>query len=171
MENKFYNNGEAQFAEYLEKNKLQYIYQPKVSVLRQIGYTPDFFVLNNLSYYEVVGSRQGFNQLRNKIAQAEALVNLFIVKPDGKLYKYQNIRVEESLTRLSPQKIKFINFDCISFLNEKGITLNDLKNKTNFSDYMIKKLSFNGEINISYFDNLEKIYGDLRKYIRYKQRE
>ncbi len=80
------HKSEKQFADYLAKNKLHYIYQPKTKKLKELRYTPDFYVLQNHTFYEVVGTRQAYHQNKEKILKAKKIIKLKIVKPDGTIF-------------------------------------------------------------------------------------
>lgn len=130
------NASEKQFAEILERRGSTYIYQPKDSRLSGINYTPDFYIWTIDTFYEIIGSRQAFNQNRAKVLAAKDIVCLKIIKPDGADYDYQDIRKENSLTRIpvmdekkraEHKKIlngtKWSNFLWIDFMDKNNLDI------------------------------------------------
>ncbi len=64
-----FNSAEAAFASQLEAEGKLYFYQPKAFVLPELetSYTPDFYVIEDKTFYEVIGTRQAFSYQREKI--------------------------------------------------------------------------------------------------------
>lgn len=71
-----------------------FAYQPVIFRLgKRYSYAPDFYDSIHDIYYEVIGSRQRFNQLKEKIRYFRKLfpcVKLIICCGDGKLYHSRN---------------------------------------------------------------------------------
>lgn len=158
------NKGEKKFAELLDKQKLQYIHQPKLPVLREISYTPDFYVLQTNKFYEVIATRQAFNQNRPKIEAAKIVINLEVVNPDGTSFYNRAVNKEISSTRIK-LNWKYKAFDTPLFLSDYNITLEEfmdrakIKCKNTVTTSLQKK-----RINTVHYNNLILYYGDLSKY-------
>ena len=90
---------EQKFASELDGQGKNYIYQPRYNKFYNIGYTPDFYVIGD-GFYEVVGTRQAFNNNRDKIMEAKKITRLKIVSPNGTLYNYRHINKINAKTRL-----------------------------------------------------------------------
>jgi len=78
------NQGEKKFQEKLEAEGKRFILQPYIPELHM---RPDFYCIDNETYYEVIGSRSGYCLRKDKIAEAiKKGIKLKIVNPDGTPY-------------------------------------------------------------------------------------
>jgi len=83
------------FAKFLKESGLEFVYQPAVFHFNGISYHPDFYIPKDQIFYEVIGTRQAYSQIRQKI---EILKNIYpflkilTVNPDGTPYKYRDAK-------------------------------------------------------------------------------
>lgn len=139
------NEGEKTFAEHLDAQGLEYIYQPKCSSLTTLHYTPDFYVFQNAMYYEVVGTRQAFHQNKEKIYEASQVIPLSIVHPDGSAYvKSPSPSIEKyKQFAKSTKPIVFVPFSWELFMNDCKISIQDVVSMIESSiggvKYMVKQ--------------------------------
>jgi hypothetical protein len=162
------NVSEKMFSEYLKRLKLQYIYQPKIQALKGIGYTPDFYVLQNDTFYEVVGSKQAFNINKPKLLAAQALINLKIVRPDGMLYNFSTKKFGYLPKNFEVRVLRTgcVAFDFISLMNDKKLQLTEIAKAMGSSQPTATNCARRGYLKRIYFANLESRYGDLSKYVQ-----
>lgn len=83
---KYEHKAEVFFAQ----NHPGFIYEPAIFHLHDTRYEPDFYDPRSNTFYEVIGSRQRYHQLKSKIALFRVLypeIKLEICHPDGKLYE------------------------------------------------------------------------------------
>lgn len=159
------NDNEKQFADFLTKNKLQFIFHPRIEVLSSINYTPDFFVLQNNTYYEVIGTRQAYHQNKIKINLAEVLVNLKIVKPNGTLFtfgKSKNIESAVSVVKISQLGKRKFNWD--AFLFDNLMTPQILAEKAQLSYPTLRLMVMGKYIAVKYARLFTEIGLDIQKY-------
>lgn len=157
------NKSEKAFAEYLDSLGVQYIYQPKVLVLEGINYTPDFFVLQNSSFYEVIGTRQAFSQNKIKINLAQALVNLFIVNPNGTLYQYRT----NTLFRRGKtvHELTYCNVDVAGFLHKELILPIKLANICGCSSACVTAMVRKERMKLTYLNKVAETYPAIKDFI------
>jgi len=78
------------FADKLTRQGKRFIYQPASFNVEGIQYRPDFYVPSDRIFYEVVGTRQAFNQNRQKIdlvRKTYPFIRILVVNPDGTSYR------------------------------------------------------------------------------------
>lgn len=157
------NENEKLFSVYLDTLEVQYIYQPKIFLLKSIGYTPDFFVLQNNSFYEVVGTRQAFSQNKRKILLAQSLVPLFIVHPDGSPYLYN----QSTLARYGKtnKDIVFRMVNVRSFLDNENITAKVFAVHCGITYQGACRMIENNKMNRKYFNRIAEKYPSILKYV------
>ncbi len=71
------------------QNHPDFLFHSTTFDLGSSSYTPDFYDNRHNVFYEVIGTRQRFEQLKDKIAQFRKLfphINLEVVCADGQLY-------------------------------------------------------------------------------------
>lgn len=86
---------EQVFADLLTSQDKEFYYQPAVFHVNGIQYRPDFYTPEDGVFYEVAGTRQAFNQNRQKIdlvRNAYPFLKIEIVNPDGTPYRFCGIR-------------------------------------------------------------------------------
>jgi len=86
LSHKIRHKREQIFADFLTDQGKEFVYQSTVFNINGIQYRPDFYVIKEQTYYEVVGSRQAFhqNQIKiNYILSVYPFIKLKIVNPDG----------------------------------------------------------------------------------------
>lgn len=156
------NENEKLFSDYLETLDVQYIYQPKVSILKSIGYTPDFFVLQNNSFYEVVGTRQAFSQNKRKILLAQSLVPLFIVHPDGSPYLYN--QKTSSRYGKTNNDIVFRKVNILQFLEDENIPLKAFAVHCGITYQGACRMVKNSKMNRKYFNRVAERFPSILKF-------
>ena len=165
------NKAERQFAELLESRNNCYIYQPKDSRLIEIKYTPDFYIWTEDTFYEVVGSRQAFNQNRNKILAAKEIVHLRIISPNGEDYNYRDVNRKVSSTRIpvmNSSSYIFANFDVPLFLNDYKLEPKVLAEILGVNRISIYNYIRSGRVRKTHLDILKgKKYSVENYYINY----
>ncbi len=78
------NKGEKIFEEIMKAKGFNLIYQPYI---KKFKIRPDFYCLEDKTYYEVISTRQAFHNRKSKIKKAiKDGLNLMLVNPDGSLY-------------------------------------------------------------------------------------
>ena len=83
------NKGEIQFQILMEKKGYELISQP---YLKQFRMRPDFYCLQNKTYYEVITTRQSYHFRKDKIKKAqESGFKIKVVNPDGTPYHSKKI--------------------------------------------------------------------------------
>jgi hypothetical protein len=92
------NKHEMTFASFLESKGYLYFIQPKKFILPKPyhSYRPDFYVVDNNTFYEVSGTRQAYSYGREKYELFKVEypdLKLEIVNPDGTRYKASGGRV------------------------------------------------------------------------------
>jgi hypothetical protein len=118
---------EDQFAALLERGGKLYFEQPKKFKLPPPyhSYRPDFYVVDDGIFYEVVGTRQAYSYNRKKyklFASEYPDLRLEIVKPDGSLYKPHGPRVSSVKPAAGPRK--YISTPLSKLLKREGATAN-----------------------------------------------
>lgn len=81
---------EKQFSETLTPQGLTWEYESKRFPIGNTTYTPDFYVKENDTYYEVVGTRQAYSFNKKKYKLFFKLypnIKLIFVRPNGDLFK------------------------------------------------------------------------------------
>lgn len=174
------HKSEQEFANYLIKNNIDFIFQPQYNLFADIGYTPDFYSPSLNVFYEVVGSRQAFSQNKAKILLAMELSNLEIVKPNGDKYNY-NVGKPISDRKITPhpifpkslhQSLGFMDFDFrqfaydnrgdVNFIDAKALALALETTTSTIYNYLN-----NGKIKKSVYHKMIKLgFKDLEKYIK-----
>lgn len=78
------NESEKAFSEIMENQGKKLIYQPYI---REFKIRPDFYCLDDDTYYEVITTRQSYHSRKEKLKKAiESGLKLKIIKPDGSPY-------------------------------------------------------------------------------------
>lgn len=114
------NIGEEEFAKVLELRNLSYIRQPKSDLLKPICYTPDFYVPEIDTYFEVKATGSSWCSNRHKVLVAQMLVNLEIVNPDGTPFKYEPNKagnIADKVYKLYKENSQ-VRFDLEKFMND-----------------------------------------------------
>lgn len=104
---KIYHSREQIFADLLTSQGKEYFYQPAVFHVNGIQYRPDFYTPSDMTFYEVVGSRQAFSQNRQKIEtvkKAYPFLKIMIVNPDGTPYEHRPARIKVKVKKTQPQR-------------------------------------------------------------------
>lgn len=86
---------EQVFADLLTSQGKKFLYQSAVFHVNGIQYRPDFYIPKERIFYEVVGTRQAFNQNRQKIKIVQGaypFLKIIAVNPDGTPYRASEIR-------------------------------------------------------------------------------
>lgn len=80
--NKLINNiGEKDFAEMMEKRGYTLIYQPSLPSFKM---RPDFYCVEDETYYEIIATKQTYHARKDKIKNAQKMgIKLKVVYPDG----------------------------------------------------------------------------------------
>jgi hypothetical protein len=88
--NKYEHRCEVVFAQ----THPSFFYEPVIFHVNGERYTPDFYDPTENIFYEIIGTRQRFSQLRHKLEVFRTLypnICLEVCSPDGKLYHAEEI--------------------------------------------------------------------------------
>lgn len=108
---------EQRFAEILIKQGKKFIYQPAKFNVNSISYTPDFYIPEERTFYEVAGTRQAHSRNRKQIKLIKKVypfIRIKVVNPDGSNYKSHKLR---SLPLEEPKSNLLFPFQPINMSN------------------------------------------------------
>ncbi len=78
------NNGEKIFKDLMNDKGFTLVPHPYI---RELKMTPDFYCVEDKTYYEIITTRQAYHSRKQKMWQAQRFnLNLKIVNPDGSPY-------------------------------------------------------------------------------------
>jgi len=111
MDKKINNIGERTFAKVMKARGDKFIHQPHI---KHIKLRPDFYCLNDDTYYEVIGTRQAYYAKKRKLLKAQKIgIKIKIVEPNGELFisnkrkqeiiHIDGIQVLSAKTKIKPQ--------------------------------------------------------------------
>jgi len=162
----YYHKCERDFAALLERKNKKFIYQPRFNKYLEIGYTPDFYVIDD-GFYEIVGTRQAFSMARTKVLRARKIHELKIVTPDGEKYNYGDANKKNASTRKQikdKQKI-FISIRLGRFLLDNYMEPKELANIINCTPSTVHNWVNNYKIRIWAYKVLKNKKYNIKNYL------